>query len=36
MCIRDRTYAGLTVGKVIDMQLAQGQSGAVRVRVEVA
>lgn len=30
------TYAGLTVGKVIDMQLAQGQSGAVRVRVEVA
>lgn len=30
------TFAGLTVGKVIDMQLAQGQSGAVRVRIEVA
>lgn len=28
-------FAGLTVGKVIDMQLSQGVNGAVRVRVEV-
>ncbi len=30
------TFAGLTVGKVVDMQLASGESGAVRVRVELA
>ncbi len=30
------TYAGLSVGKVVDMQLSQGSGGAVRVRVEVA
>ncbi|MFT4012151.1 MAG: MlaD family protein [Paracoccus sp. (in: a-proteobacteria)] len=30
------TYAGLTVGKVVDMRLASGPNGAVRVRVEVA
>ncbi|MTH34501.1 MCE family protein [Paracoccus limosus] len=30
------TYAGLTVGKVVDMQLSTGPDGAVRVRLEVA
>lgn len=30
------TYAGLTVGKVVDMQLSPGTDGAVRVRLEVA
>lgn len=30
------TFAGLSVGKVVDMQLASGESGAVRVRIEVA
>lgn len=29
------TYAGLTVGKVVDMQLSDGSDGAVRVRLEV-
>ncbi|UXU75620.1 MULTISPECIES: MlaD family protein [unclassified Paracoccus (in: a-proteobacteria)] len=30
------TFAGLSVGKVVDMQLSSGPNGAVRVRVELA
>lgn len=30
------TFAGLTVGKVVDLQLSDGPNGAVRVRLEVA
>lgn len=30
------TFAGLSVGKVVDMQLSDGVNGAVRVRIEVA